>query len=456
MMGAGSSVPKQQRALQEKEKPEKRTSSNSRVVHVMPRAVSLDAQEDVESSAPASPCVSRRGSKDPLLANEEWRRATSDTASEVLGCTSSGRRSSLDRSIEGVTACNESQSGGEGAAHDSFEAFSSLIETRAVVDMNNLKLEREVTALQRALGEINMARSASEEDLRSSEQSGDSPTQADSSPGMRPKRRSFPKAQPQACGSWCSSGSQETSKSSSSNQTGATDERRSSPLTDSGREKGSGKARPGQRRQSRSPQEDRARERKKSLERLGRDSVARKNLERLRAGPALPVRARQRRTSEARVRQVDNSSPEQLEEMNKRQWAEVGLALRREIQGPSDMQEVLQQAKNGLEFMDRLASCASRANMLKGTVFRWLLPFDVHTSASEQSSSADCVAACTPPEIKELLSLEEIHDLVDGANQMRQLIRVKIADDNDLLTAQHTLETTIALLERELSASGKQ
>ncbi len=47
-----------------------------------------------------------------------------------------------------------------------------------------------------------------------------------------------------------------------------------------------------------------------------------------------------------------------------------------------------------------------------------------------------------PEEFKGKLTERQIHYLVTGANDVRKLIRVKIADDNDLEQAREALKTT--------------
>lgn len=60
---------------------------------------------------------------------------------------------------------------------------------------------------------------------------------------------------------------------------------------------------------------------------------------------------------------------------------------------------------------------------------------------SDQVSSVSEVISSIPESLKGKLSEKQIHYLVSGVNGVRQLVRVKIADDNDLKTAKQALLT---------------
>lgn len=84
----------------------------------------------------------------------------------------------------------------------------------------------------------------------------------------------------------------------------------------------------------------------------------------------------------------------------------------------------------------------------RGTLSRWLLPFDSNTSITEQQSDANSVEDNTPSELKGKITSEQLKYLVSGVNGVRQLVRVKIADDNDLETATAAVRTTTDFLTR--------
>ncbi len=81
--------------------------------------------------------------------------------------------------------------------------------------------------------------------------------------------------------------------------------------------------------------------------------------------------------------------------------------------------------------------------MLRGTLSRWLLPYDHNTRIDEQSSTFQSVLDSTPPQLQGRVTEEDIRRLVAGVNGVRRLIRIKIADDNDLEQATRALETTV-------------
>jgi hypothetical protein len=89
-------------------------------------------------------------------------------------------------------------------------------------------------------------------------------------------------------------------------------------------------------------------------------------------------------------------------------------------------------AEAGLIFMDELNRVAKSLNILRGTLSRWLLPYDNNTAISDQISNVHSVVDSMPDSIRGKLTEKEVHYLVSGLNSVRQLVRVKIADDNDL------------------------
>jgi hypothetical protein len=86
-------------------------------------------------------------------------------------------------------------------------------------------------------------------------------------------------------------------------------------------------------------------------------------------------------------------------------------------------------------------------------ISRWLLPFDTNTSISDQSSDVKSVDDHTPAELKGKVTAEQLKYLVSGVNGVRQLVRVKIADDNDLETATAAIRTTAEFLQRLIKAA---
>ncbi|CAM9582591.1 unnamed protein product, partial [Scytosiphon promiscuus] len=131
-------------------------------------------------------------------------------------------------------------------------------------------------------------------------------------------------------------------------------------------------------------------------------------------------------------------------------WAEVEFMLCHEVNCEESLQYTIQATEAGLVFMEKLEEKARELGVLKGQLSRWLLPFNADTSVERQQ-------AATPRRFQEsLLALSANHGtatgggplteaeaayLTAGARRVRQLVRVKIADDNDLNTAKEALAT---------------
>ncbi len=81
-------------------------------------------------------------------------------------------------------------------------------------------------------------------------------------------------------------------------------------------------------------------------------------------------------------------------------------------------------------------------NVLRGALSRWLLPFDNNTRIDSQCSTPHSVVENMPEEFRGKLTERQVHYLVAGANGVRRLVRIKIADDNDLEQARTALLAT--------------
>ena len=60
-----------------------------------------------------------------------------------------------------------------------------------------------------------------------------------------------------------------------------------------------------------------------------------------------------------------------------------------------------------------------------------------------------------PDALRGKLTERQVHYLVAGANNVRKLVRVKIADDNDLDQARRALKTTLDFFRRLQEVAGK-
>lgn len=86
-------------------------------------------------------------------------------------------------------------------------------------------------------------------------------------------------------------------------------------------------------------------------------------------------------------------------------------------------------------------SISKTVQVPRGALSRWLLPFDNNTRIDSQCSTPHSVVQNMPPEFRGKLTERQVHYLVAGANGVRRLVRVKIADDNDLEQARTALIT---------------
>ena len=92
----------------------------------------------------------------------------------------------------------------------------------------------------------------------------------------------------------------------------------------------------------------------------------------------------------------------------------------------------------------QLNSLAQSLQVLRGSLSRWLLPYDHNTRIDEQSSTLQSVLRTVPESLQDKMSPRQISYLVTGLNGVRKLIRIKIADDNDLEQAREALKMIVA------------
>ncbi len=101
----------------------------------------------------------------------------------------------------------------------------------------------------------------------------------------------------------------------------------------------------------------------------------------------------------------------------------------------------------------KLNSVAKNLKVLRGALSRWLLPYDNNTRIDEQSSNFKAVSDNMPDFLKGKLTEKQVHYLVTGVNTVRRLVRIKIADDNDLEQARTALKIILAFFQRLLDES---
>lgn len=92
-------------------------------------------------------------------------------------------------------------------------------------------------------------------------------------------------------------------------------------------------------------------------------------------------------------------------------------------------------------FLSKMNTFAKTLHVLRGALSRWILPFDNNTRIDSQCSTPHSVVDNMPEEFRGKLTERQVHYLVAGANGVRKLVRIKIADDNDLEQARQALQT---------------
>ena len=134
------------------------------------------------------------------------------------------------------------------------------------------------------------------------------------------------------------------------------------------------------------------------------------------------------------------------------QLFEVELVLRKKLSSHDDIICSLDEARKCMIFLQQLEDCASKCNCTVGGLFRFILPHDANTHLRREDSIRDLSTSSTQTSLTTssldtaALIPTEIKDLIAGALLLRNLVRIKIADDGDLLTASTALKSTISFL----------
>ena len=136
-------------------------------------------------------------------------------------------------------------------------------------------------------------------------------------------------------------------------------------------------------------------------------------------------------------------------------WAETNLLLRKPVDSHENLQFIMASADAGLMFMEQLDDVSKSLNVSKGALSRWLLPYDHNTRIDEQASTPNSVVENMPMALRGKLTEKQVHYLVSGANNVRRLVRIKIADDNDLEQARTALITSVSFF-KMLSQEAEQ
>eukprot|EP01083_Nonionella_stella_P238821 836614_1 len=111
-------------------------------------------------------------------------------------------------------------------------------------------------------------------------------------------------------------------------------------------------------------------------------------------------------------------------------WFEITFLLRKEINTEESFMDTQKIANESLLFLAQLSETAQKLGILRGTLSRALLPFDLNTSVSDQAHIVSNIDGK-----KSVLCQMNIHlqkQMQSQAISLRQCLRVKIADDADL------------------------
>ena len=111
----------------------------------------------------------------------------------------------------------------------------------------------------------------------------------------------------------------------------------------------------------------------------------------------------------------------------------------------------------GLLFMDQIEKRAKEAGVTKGALSRFVLPFDSETDVTDQAAPfKKSGLSAEGSQFEGKISDRDLNYLVKGANSMRRLVRIKVADDNDLETAAAALKLTSNFLNKCVADAKKR
>jgi len=110
---------------------------------------------------------------------------------------------------------------------------------------------------------------------------------------------------------------------------------------------------------------------------------------------------------------------------------------------------------DSLKFLESLEDWANRLKMRKGALSRMLLPFDSETDSNDQANSAS-LAPLGSRELNGLIPDDERKNLVTQVITLRRLIRVKVADCNDIEQAREALRLAANFMEGLKQKAGEE
>ena len=124
----------------------------------------------------------------------------------------------------------------------------------------------------------------------------------------------------------------------------------------------------------------------------------------------------------------------------RRVWGELEFILRQQIVNDADVVAAKRGAHKSLAFLDQIDALSTKTKLLRGQLSRWLMPYSENTSAFDQRALTPSSWASSPLLEGGHLNEEKYRQLIAGANALRSLVRIKIADDEDLNTARRAVK----------------
>ena len=113
-------------------------------------------------------------------------------------------------------------------------------------------------------------------------------------------------------------------------------------------------------------------------------------------------------------------------------WFELTFLLRKEIDCIESFKYTQNTANQSLIFLSKLNAIANDLGILRGTLSRALLPFDTNTSVSDQANVENKSQLNNGVDVLNKIKLSTQQQLKYQLISLRQLVKVKIADDADL------------------------
>ena len=135
--------------------------------------------------------------------------------------------------------------------------------------------------------------------------------------------------------------------------------------------------------------------------------------------------------------------PPKMVSFNKlsQQYFELTFLLRSEMSSVRAFHHTQKVATESLKFLSKLTEIAQSMGVLRGTLSRALLPFDSNTSVSDQANTAGVRLKSPHQRLLSSIDFKTQQTMKCQAIALRQLVKVKIADDADLDQAKSALLT---------------